>query len=81
LDPNSRAARAAQIVGGQYAIRHADIERDLPFVQKRFMEAYADLTDVDSVREALPQIAVMDEPKRLSNSGFARIGIPAGVRQ
>jgi hypothetical protein len=76
LEPGSRAYRAAQIVGGQYAVRHADVERDLPFIQKRFQEAYADLSDVDGVRQALPQIAVMDEPKRLMGSGFARIGAP-----
>lgn len=73
LEPNSRAARAARIVGGQQAIRHADIERDLPFVQKRFMEAYGELTDVDSVREALPQIAAPDEIKRLMSFGLERL--------
>lgn len=74
LDPNSRVARAARIVGGQVAIRHADIERDLPFVQKRFLEAYGDLTDVDGAREALPQIAQVEDRPRLSG-GFARIGV------
>jgi hypothetical protein len=73
LEPGSRMARAAQIVGGQQAIRHADIERDLPFVQRRFMDAYAELTDVDGVREALPQIAAPEEIKRLMNSGFERL--------
>lgn len=74
LDSNSRAARAARIVGGQVAIRHADIERDLPFVQKRFLEAYGDLSDVDGARQALPQIAQPEERPRLSG-GFARIGL------
>lgn len=77
LEPGSRAARAAQIVGGQFAIRHADIERDLPFVQKRFMEAYEDLRDADVVRQALPQIAVLDDVLRLpgGESGFKRLGV------
>jgi hypothetical protein len=76
LELGSRAYRAAQIVGGQVAIRHADIERDLPFIQKRFMEAYGDLSDVDSVREALPQIANIDVLPALPSGrgGFARIG-------
>lgn len=55
-----RALRAARAVGGQYAIRHAHIERDLPHFERRFKEAYAELTDVDQVREALPQIARID---------------------
>lgn len=55
-----RALRAARAVGGQYAIRHAHIERDLPHFERRFKEAYAELTDVDQVRDALPQIAKID---------------------
>lgn len=55
LPIGSRAYRAAQIVGGQQAIRHANIERDLPHMQRRFLDAYAELSDVDVVREALPQ--------------------------
>lgn len=59
LEPGSRLARAAAIVGGQYAIRHANVERELPFVQKRFEAAYNELTDVDSARAVLPQIGVL----------------------
>lgn len=76
LEPGSRTERAARIVGGQYAIRHANVEKDLPFIERRFKEAYEDLSDVDHVREALPQIACADEVKRLVNSGFAQIGAP-----
>lgn len=77
LEPGSRVARAAQIVGGQFAVRHADVERDLPFIQKRFMEAYEDLRDADVVRQALPQIAVLDDVLRLpsADSGFKRLGV------
>lgn len=57
LAPGSRAARAAEIVGGQYEIRHADLERDVPHIQRRFMQVYDELTDVDSVRDALPALA------------------------
>lgn len=56
LEVGSRTYRAAQIVGGQYYIRHADTERDLPFIERRFLQAFADLEKVDPVREALPQI-------------------------
>jgi hypothetical protein len=59
LVPGSRIARAAAIVGGQYAIRHASIEKDLPFIQRRFEAAYSELTDVDASREALPQLGVL----------------------
>lgn len=77
LEPGSRVARAAQIVGGQFAIRHADIERDLPFIQKRFMEAYEDLRDADVARHAVPQIAVLDDVLRLPSASteFKRIGV------
>jgi hypothetical protein len=57
LEPGSRIARAAAIVGGQYAIRHANVEKDLQFIQRRFEAAYNELTDVDTAREALPQLA------------------------
>ena len=57
LEPGSRAWRAAQAVGGQYAIRHADIERDLPHIQRRFIDEYDRLSAVDPIRDALPQIA------------------------
>jgi hypothetical protein len=51
LQPGCRAARAALIVGGQYAIRHANTERDLPHIERRFLDAYEQLADVDPARE------------------------------
>lgn len=54
LLPGSREARAAAMVGGQYAIRMANVEKDLPFIAKRFREIYDELQDVDSSRRALP---------------------------
>lgn len=63
LDPSGRAYRAARIAGGgQAAIRRANVNTELPWIQKRFMAAYAELTEVDEVREALPQVAA---PPRL----------------
>lgn len=69
LVPGSREDRAARIAcgSGQFGIRHADIERDLPFIQRRFLDAYNELRDADNVREALPQIASKDLP-RLRNA-------------
>lgn len=55
--PTGRVARAAAAVGGFRMIAMADQETALPFIEKRFKEAYDELTDVESVREALPQIA------------------------
>lgn len=55
--PNDRISRAVACIGGLDRIAMSDIERDLPHIQRRFMEAYAELTDVEQVREALPQIA------------------------
>jgi hypothetical protein len=60
LEPGSRAERAARIVGGQYAIRHANVEKELPFIARRFKVAYDELTDVDAVRVALPNITKPD---------------------
>ena len=57
LEPGSRIARAAAIVGGQQRMRMADIERDLPHIQRRFLAVYAELADADQTRAALPQIA------------------------
>jgi hypothetical protein len=78
LEPGSRAERAARIVGGQQRIRHADIERDLPHVQRRFMEAYDELIDVDAVRTALPGIA----PRPALRSSPRPVGelLPASLR-
>lgn len=70
LIPASREHRAAQIVGGQWAIRHANIEKDLPFIAKRFHEAYDQLSDADTVRHELPQLVGLPLPgdllKRIS---------------
>jgi hypothetical protein len=56
IEPDSRMARAAKICGGQQAIRHANVERELPFIQRRFMEVYSELSEVDTVRDALPNL-------------------------
>jgi hypothetical protein len=57
LDANSRSLRAANLVGGQHAIRMANVDHDLPHIQRRFLEAYEQLSEVEPVRESLPQIA------------------------
>lgn len=70
LEPHSRVARASQIVGGQRRIRMANIERDLPHIQRRFFEVYRELGDVESARDELPQLG---ESSRVGN-GLRRIG-------
>lgn len=60
LAPGSRAQRAAMMVGGQYAIRHADTVNALPHIQRRFLKAYDELSDVDESRKALPQFTADD---------------------
>lgn len=75
VQPDGRIARAAAAVGGLRAIAMADTEKDLPHVQRRFLQAYAELSEVEAVREALPQIA--PAPLRLlgvQDNGFVRIG-------
>ena len=75
LEPNSREGRAARIVGGQYAIRHANLERDVPHIQRRFIEAYDELAEVDETREALPRI-VEASRVRLRGPGKASDFLP-----
>lgn len=77
LEPGSRTARAAAIVGGQQRMRMADIERDLPHIQRRFMEVYDELTDVDAVRVALPGISAV--PALVRRFGEQRVlGVTRG---
>lgn len=71
LEPGSRIARAAAIVGGQYYMRHADLQKEVPFIQRRFEAAYNELTDVDLVREELPQIAA-NNPVLKQLTGFGK---------
>jgi hypothetical protein len=70
--PNGRVARAAASVGGFRAIAMADVENDLPHIQRRFLEAYEGLTDVESVRRALPEIAI--HSSRVALKGPTHIG-------
>lgn len=60
LEPTSRAYRASQLVGGQYVIRHAHVDKELPHLARRFREAFSELSEVDDVRQALPQFAPLD---------------------
>jgi hypothetical protein len=66
-----RALRAANLIGGQYAIRHTHVDQ-LPFLAKRFREAYEELADVERTREELPQIAAPDSPRLLAVAGALR---------
>jgi hypothetical protein len=58
LDPDSRTARAVRVVGGQQHCRMANIERDLPHIQRRFMDVYEELSDVETTREALEEFGL-----------------------
>lgn len=81
LVPGSCIARAAQVVGGQYAMRYADIERDLPHIQRRFIDAYNELSDVDPVREAVPQIAEHGARKALRGPAPIADVVPKALAQ
>lgn len=70
--PNGRISRAAAAVGGFRAIAMCDTERDLPHVQRRFLEAYEELSDVESVRDALPDFTAKQLTRK--TNGFAQIG-------
>lgn len=49
--------RLVTSLGGHRALMMANIERDLPHMQRRFIQAYDELSERESVREQLPQIA------------------------
>lgn len=51
--------RVVQSIGGYRVIAMADEERDLPHIQRRFLEAYDQLSAVDPARQAVPQIAAV----------------------
>lgn len=68
LDPRSRTARAAKLMGGQQHIRMANIERDLPHIQRRFLEAYEELSDVEETREALEDFGMRRLPKAVQTN-------------
>lgn len=52
-----RARRAAELAAGGRYLGHLDLEREVPHVQRRFMEIYRELADVEQTRGAVPQIA------------------------
>lgn len=74
--PKGRIARAAAAVGGFERIAMADLERDMPHIQRRFLKAYEELSDVETIREAVPQIAAPREGNGRLSGGFSQIGIP-----
>jgi hypothetical protein len=74
--PTGRIARAAAAVGGFRVIAMANDERDLPHIQRRFLEAYEDLTRVDPIREALPQVAAHGTRRALSAAANIGAFIP-----
>lgn len=49
--------RAVAAVGGYRALAMADVESALPHIERRFKEAYAEMDDAETVRQALPHLA------------------------
>lgn len=73
-DATPRAMRAAEIAANGRRLGMLDIEREVPHVQRRFLEIYAELTDVESTREALPHFESF--APRIRTGGLKRIGPP-----
>lgn len=65
-----RAARAAVIAANGRRLAMLDIEREIPHVQRRFLEIYDELTDVEETREALPSFS----QKRITGGELKRLG-------
>lgn len=75
-EPGSRAARAAAIVSNGRRLAMMDIERELPHVQRRFFEVYADLEDADEARGGVPQIAGQRAAEGLTHVGRLQRQLP-----
>ncbi len=71
--PTGRIARAAAAVGGFRAIAMADEATALPHIERRFKEAYDELSEVEEIRGALPGIA----PRLDDNRGHGFLHITA----
>lgn len=56
--PGGRIDRAAKAIGGYHAIAMADQQTALPHLERRFKEAYEELSDVEPVRQALPHLTI-----------------------
>lgn len=73
-DVSPRARRAAEIAANGRRLGMLDIEREVPHVQRRFIEIYRELTDVEETREALPFLDAA--PLRIRSDGLKRLGAP-----
>jgi hypothetical protein len=67
--PQGAIAEAAKAVGGFRQIAMSDTERELPHVQRRFQEAYAEITARKEIVEAVPQIADASKLRPRINHG------------
>ncbi len=67
-------AKCIQVIGGPNAIAQCD-ENKLHFLERRFVQAYEELAEVEDHRQAVPQIAhnPFSSPAALI-AGFTRIG-------
>jgi hypothetical protein len=70
-----RARRAAEIASNGRRLAMLDIEREVPHVQRRFIEIYNELTDVEQAREVLPALESVPTA-RVRNDGLKRLGGP-----
>jgi hypothetical protein len=75
--PQGRIARAAQVVGGFHAIAFADAQRELPWLAKRFREAFEELTEVETAREALPQLTPSANELALARDAVRALAAPS----
>lgn len=66
-----RVDRAVQCVASYRMLAMADIEEELPHIQRRFLEAYEQLSESEPVREALPWV---ERPRLNGRSGLRQIG-------
>jgi hypothetical protein len=70
LLPEGAIAEAAKSVGGFRAIAMANVEHDLPHIQRRFLEAYAEISARKEIVEAVPQIADASKLRPRINHGM-----------
>lgn len=76
--PEDRITRAVVCVGGYERLAMADIERELPHIQRRFLDAYEQMVESDGAQAALPNLSDRKDllklfPQASRDGGFKRL--------
>lgn len=65
--------RCVQMIGGYRAIAMANVETELPHIERRFCNYYDELGDVEETREAVPVLISREEARSLLGGIVKRV--------